>query len=344
LKDSQRRTTLYLLLPSLVVKVLFVIVPLANIILFSFLKFQNYRFTNSFTIENYTDLFAGGQWMFTLGTLVKTLGLTGLVLLMVIVGAYPIAYLLARKVRSPVTQTVILLLCILPFWTSYIIRMITWVPMLGQGGLINLTLLYLGLIDAPIKGLLFSYPSMVFVEFFLWIVFMVGPIFWVIARIPDEIMEASLNLGASRVKRLLTITLPMSIPGIATGTVFVFVMIMSDFATPKIIGGGHYFMFASYVDNSMAFTEYGLASSYSVLLTAVTLFFVYFLFRSVDLRKELYLDYSDPYRALWTIFHYGPPFFYRSQREHDFPYGTNGGLLVEIHVRIDRACRSRSCQ
>lgn len=287
MKNPHSRTTLYLLLPSLVVVVLFVIVPLATIVVFSFLKIENYRFTTALTLENYAGIFADGQWASTLGTLVKTLKMAGIVLIMVIAGAYPIAYLLARKVRNPVTQTVILLLCILPFWTSYIIRMITWVPMLGQGGLVNSILLSLGVIDAPIRSLLFSYQSMILVTFFLWIVFMVGPIFWVIARIPNEIMEASLNLGASKIKRFLTITLPMSIPGVATGFMFVFVMIISDFATPRIIGGGHYFTFASYVENSMAFAQYGLASSYSVMLTACTLFFVYWLFRFVDLRKEL---------------------------------------------------------
>lgn len=267
--------------------VLFVIVPLAVLALFSFLKMEHYRFRPEFTLENYAGVFADGAWIFTLETLLKTLGMAVLVLALVILGAYPIAYFLARRVRSAVLQTVILLICILPFWTSYVIRMITWVPILANTGIVNSTLLNMGIIKTPITTLLFSYKAMILVEFFLWVVFMIGPIFWVIARIPDEVMEASLNLGASRIKRFLTITLPLSVPGIATGIMFCFVMIMSDFATPKIIGGGHYFMFASFIDNSMQNSEFALAGAYSTIITVATLLLVYLLFRTVDLKKEL---------------------------------------------------------
>lgn len=287
MKEKRNWVTLCLLLPSLFITVIFVIVPLAGLVIFSFLRMEHYRFVPALTLENYAGVFADGAWLFTLETLAKTLGMAFLVLALVIFGAYPIAYFLARKIKSPVVQTVILVICILPFWTSYVIRMITWVPILANSGIINSFLLTLGIIKSPITTLLFSYKAMIFVEFFLWVVFMVGPIFWMIARIPDEVMEASLNLGASRIKRFLTITLPLSVPGIATGIMFCFVMIMSDFATPKIIGGGHYFMFASYIDNSMQNSEFALAGSYSTIMTVVTLFLVYLLFRAVDLRKEL---------------------------------------------------------
>ena len=287
MKEKRNWATLCLLLPSLFLTIVFVIVPLAALIIFSFLRLEYYRFVPALTLESYADVFADGAWLFTLETMGKTLGMAVLVLALVILGAYPIAYFLARRIKSPVTQTVILVLCILPFWTSYVIRMITWVPILANTGIINSFLLSSGIIKSPITTLLFSYKAMIFVEFFLWVVFMVGPIFWMIARIPDEVMEASLNLGASRIKRFLTITLPLSVPGIATGIMFCFVMIMSDFATPKIIGGGHYFMFASYIDNSMQNSEFALAGAYSTIMTVVTLFLVYLLFRTVDLRKEL---------------------------------------------------------
>lgn len=287
MKEKRNWATLCLLLPSLFLTIVFVIVPLAALIIFSFLRTESYRFVPALTLESYADVFADGAWLFTLETMGKTLGMAVLVLALVILGAYPIAYFLARRIKSPVTQTVILVLCILPFWTSYVIRMITWVPILANTGIINSFLLSSGIIKSPITTLLFSYKAMIFVEFFLWVVFMVGPIFWMIARIPDEVMEASLNLGASRIKRFLTITLPLSVPGIATGIMFCFVMIMSDFATPKIIGGGHYFMFASYIDNSMQNSEFALAGAYSTIMTVVTLFLVYLLFRTVDLRKEL---------------------------------------------------------
>jgi len=287
LKERGNRTTTYLLLPGMVFTILFVVAPVVGMVIFSVLKLEFYRFQPVFTLENYIDILSYGEWMTTLETLGRTLYMTGIVLGLVIAGAYPIGYLLARKIKSPVVQTVILLLCILPFWTSYVIRMITWVPLLAKEGIVNQILLSLGLIDAPVEWLLFSPASVVIVEFFLWIVFMVGPIFWVIARISDEVMEASLNLGATRIKRFLTITLPMSVPGIATGIMFVFVMLMSDFATPTIIGGGNYFSLASYLKISMRNSEFGMIASYSVLMIAVTFFIVYLLFRKVDLRKEL---------------------------------------------------------
>lgn len=279
--------TLYLLLPSLGMTVLFVLVPVVMAVIFSFLELVNYRFTPNFTLENWIDVFSGGAAGVTIGTMIKTLGVVGLVIGLVIAGAYPVAYLLAWRIKSQVTQTVILVLCILPYWTSYIIRMITWVPLLAEHGLVNMILMKLGIIDQPITTLLFSFKAMILVEFFLWIVFMIGPIFWFIARIPSEVMEASLNLGATRLKRFLTITLPLSVPGIATGILFIFIMIMSDFATPRIIGGGHIFFFASYVYSNMSFSEYAAASVYSVLLMGVVLAIVYLLFRLVDLRKEL---------------------------------------------------------
>lgn len=281
------RSTFLLLLPSLILVGLFVVIPVLTNVIFSLLRVEYYRFKPELTLENYADIFTFGAWKFTLETMVKTLGMAALVLGMVILGAYPIAYLLGRKIKSPVIQTFILLLCILPFWTSYIIRMITWVPLLASTGVINSILIGAGIIREPITSLLFSYQSMVIVQFFLWVVFMIGPIFWMISRIPEEVMEASLNLGASPLKRFLTITLPLSVPGIATGTLFVFVMIMSDFATPRIVGGGHYFLFSSYVANSMQNSEFALAGAYSTILTVTTLIFVYLLTRLVDLRKEL---------------------------------------------------------
>ena len=287
MKDRRSRKTFYLLLPNLVVTVLFVLVPVIGMVIFSLLRLEHYAFKPDLTFENYSLILADGAWIEVIINMLRTLGMLGVVLALVLIGAYPIAYLLARKVKNPGIQMAILLLCITPFWTSYIIRMVTWVPLLANEGIVNSILLSLGIIKEPLAWLLFSARAVIIVEFFLWIVFLVAPIFWVIARIPNEVMEASLNLGATRLKRFLTITLPMSVPGMAVGIMFVLVIIMGDFATPSIIGGGRFMSFSNHLKNYMVYSEFGIIGAYSVFLMATSLFLVYLLFRAVDLRKEL---------------------------------------------------------
>ena len=276
--------TLPLILPQAIWIVLFLVIPLVSIVVFSFWTYTGSGVSYVFTLRNYIDFFASTKYI---RTLLLTLKFTGIVMGLTLIVGYPVAYFLTFRVKKLRNQIALFLLCLVPFWTSSLIRAIGWWPVLGRNGLINQLLVTLGIIKEPVSVLLFSQFAVVIVKVQLYVVLMITPIFFSLAKIPKEIIEVAEDMGASGFQIFRRIILPLSFPGIAIGCIFVFAMAMGEFATPLVIGGGQSNVTGNLVKSMVDIIHWPFAAVNAVVLVIVMMLGVWSILRIVDPRKEL---------------------------------------------------------
>jgi putative spermidine/putrescine transport system permease protein len=198
-----------------------------------------------------------------------------------------VAYFLVFHVRNPLLALGLFLLCTVPFWTSNIIRMISWIPLLGKQGLINGVLMDLGLIHEPLEFLLFSSFAVVVAYVHQLTIFMIVPIFNSMGRIDKRIIEAALDAGASRFDILRLIVIPLSKSGIALGSIFVTSIVMGDFFVVKVMSGGGAASVVGAFYEDVGVLQYPTAAASAVLLTVILMLVVGAILRTVDIRKEI---------------------------------------------------------
>jgi putative spermidine/putrescine transport system permease protein len=271
--------------PLFVVLLFFVIIPLALVVAVSFFRYQVLvGLVPDFTFKNYIDILSNPtNW----ALYASTLKFTAIVLAITAVLGFWIAYFLVFHVRNLLIAIGLFLVCTVPFWTSNIIRMISWRPVLGREGLINSALLKLGLIDQPLEWLLFSDFSVVVAYVHLFTLFMIVPIFNSMARIDRALLEAARDGGASRWGVVWNVVLPLSKTGIALGAVFVVTLVMGDFFVVAVMSGGLSGSATSGIFNDLQFLNYPRAAASAVILLIIVLMIATAIFRLVDVRKEL---------------------------------------------------------
>jgi putative spermidine/putrescine transport system permease protein len=274
----------YLAVPGILFMGVSLGIVIVHTLIISFWSMKGFLLVPSWTLGNYVKILL--SWDF-LSIIFYTLRITFSVLAIVLIIGYPVAYFLARVLKSQRLKLILLMLCIIPFWTSYVTRMVTWIPMLGKEGLLNSLLVALGVFDTPSGIFLFSEPAMIFVMVFLYSVFCVGPIYFSMSRIDEEVIESAYDLGAGRLKTFFHVIVPLSLPGVATGALFVIVMVMGEYATPAIIGGNKYPMLGNNLMAENAILQWAPASAYSVLLMGLTLMLTILLFRIINVRKQM---------------------------------------------------------
>ena len=174
-----------------------------------------------------------------------------------------------------------------PFWTSYLIRAVAWIPMLGRRGLLNNLLLSLGIVDKPVSFLLYSEFGYTMALVQLYVVLSVGPIFFSLAKIDRSILEAARDMGASPFQTFREIIFPLSLPGVAIGMIFIFVLIMGEFATAVVVYGGKTATAGTVILNYYAIANYPFAAVNSLMLMVAMMIGVMLILRLVNLRKEL---------------------------------------------------------
>lgn len=270
--------------PLAVVLLLFLVAPIIVIGIVSFWDYNEYSVIPDFIFDNYEFLLTSPvTWLAYLNTFKYAL-ITWLITLGL---GFTIAYFMAFHIRTNANQTLLFLLCTIPFLTSNIIRMISWIPLLGRNGLINSTLADLGVISEPIEWLLFSDFSIVLAYIHLYTLFMVVPIFNNMMRIDRSLIEAAIDAGARPYQILRDIVIPLSKSGIIIGSIFVFTMVMGDFVTVKIMGGGIKANVAVLIYNEISLLQYPAAAAGAVVLLTTVLMMLVILFRLVDIRKEV---------------------------------------------------------
>jgi len=277
--------------PLTAVFVLFFLIPLALILMVSFWDFNQYEMLPGFTIKNYVSIFDGcassGDMCVTFKTYLSTFKFSFLVWLITLVIGFTVSYFLAFHVRSAGVQTLLFVLCTIPFWTSNVIRMISWVPLLGRNGLVNQTLLGMGAIEQPIEWLLFSSFSVTLAFVHLYTMFMIVPIFNSMMRIDRSLIEAASDSGATAWQTLWNVIVPLSRTGIIIGSIFVITIVMGDFVTIGVMGGQQIASIGKIIQVQTSYLQFPLAAANAVILLALVLMIIWALTRLVDIRKEL---------------------------------------------------------
>lgn len=270
--------------PLALILVVFLLLPMCALVVVSFFDYDSVQIIPAFEFTNYTDvLWSAVTWE----TYLNTLRYTVIVWAVTTVLGFIVAYVLAFEIRSRVTQMVLFLVCTVPFLTSNIIRMISWIPFLGREGLLNTALLRLGLIHQPLAFLLFSDFAVVLAYTHLYTLFMVTPVFNTMMRIDRRLIEAALDGGAGWWRIMTNVIIPLSRSGIAIGSIFVVTLVMGDFATVRLMSGGQSASVGLMISNQISSLQYPAACANAVVLLAVVLIMVAAILRIVDIRKEL---------------------------------------------------------
>ena len=279
-------------MPFGLVFAVFFIIPLILVVIVSFWDYNDYSMLPAFTTRSYTETFEGCWTQLPdlctiLKTYVSTAKFCFIVWLTTLIIGFTIAYFLAFHIRSTTTQMVLFLVCTIPFWTSNVIRMISWIPLLGRNGLVNDALIRAHVVDKPVEWLLYSPFSVSLAFTHLFTFFMVVPIFNSMMRIDKRLVEAAYDSGASAWQTLWNLIVPLSKPGIVIGSIFVVTIVMGDFITFDVMGGEQIASAGKVVETRLNALQFPPAAANAVILLAVTLLIITALNRVVDVQKEL---------------------------------------------------------
>jgi putative spermidine/putrescine transport system permease protein len=279
-------------IPLIFIFSFFFILPLSLTLIVSFWDYSDYALIPDFTFRNYQEIFEGciinlPDLCVTFKTYLSTLKFCFSVWLLTLLIGFTIAYFLRFHVKTMTIQIVLFLVCTIPFWTSNVIRMIAWIPLLGRNGLVNDIFINIGLIDDPIEWLLYSDFSVILSFIYLYTLFMIVPIFNSMLRIDESLLEVAYDSGASGFQTLVNVIIPLCKPGIAIGSIFVITIVMGDFITIGIMGGQQIASVGKIIHVEMQYLQFPAAAANAVILLLVVLIIIYTLTRAVDIRKEL---------------------------------------------------------
>ena len=278
--------------PMMLIFAVFFLLPLVFVTIVSAWDYNEYEMIPVFSLRGYTDTFEGcmadlPDLCTMLKTYLNTLKLCLLTWALTLLIGFTVAYFLAFHVRSKTWQIVLTLLCTIPFWTSNVIRMIAWIPLLGRNGLVNKGLLGIGLVRQPVEWLLYSEFSVVLALVHLFTFFMVVPIFNSLIRIDKRLIEAAYDTGASGWQTLVNVVIPLAKPGIVIGSIFVITIVMGDFVTIGVMGGQQIASAGKIIETRLNALQFPAAAANAVILLGVTILIILALTRIVDIRKEL---------------------------------------------------------
>lgn len=243
--------------------ILFTILPLLIIVLFSFTeKTEMGSIKMVFTLENYRKFF---QPLY-LNVLKRSVILAVVSTVMCLIVGYPMAYIMSRAPRKK--RNLMATLFVLPLWTNFLLRTYAWMGLLREQGLINEFLKAIGLIERPLQ-LLYNNGAVVMGMVYNFLPFMVLPIYSVLVKLDDSLLEAAQDLGANDVKVFRKVIFPLSLPGVATGIYMVFMPAVSTFVLSDLLGGSHTILLGNLIENQFRNArnwQFGSAISVIMLL------------------------------------------------------------------------------
>jgi len=278
--------------PLALVFAVFFVVPLALTLVVSAWRYNEYAMIPAFSGRNYVSVFSGcvaelPGLCLTFKTYLSTLRLCAAVWFATLLLGFAVAYFLAFHVRSVTWQTVLFLVCTIPFWTSNVIRMVSWVPLLGRNGLVNSFLQAAGLTGAPLEWLLFSNFSVIVAFVHLYTMFMIVPVFNSMSRIDRSLLEAAYDAGATGWQTLWNVIVPLSKPGIVIGSIFIITIVIGDYVTIGVMGGQQIASVGKVIQVQLSYLQFPLAAANAMVLLAAVLVIVWGMTRLVDIRAEL---------------------------------------------------------
>jgi putative spermidine/putrescine transport system permease protein len=278
--------------PLALVFAVFFLLPLVTTVVVSLWRYNEYSMTPALVGDNYASVFSGclselPELCLTFKTYLSTLKFCALAWLFTLLLGFTVAYFLTFHVRSLASQMALFLVCTIPFWTSNVIRMISWVPLLGRNGLVNSVLQASGATREPLTWLLFSDFAVLLAFVHLYTMFMIVPIFNSMSRIDRSLLEAAYDAGATGWQTLWNVIVPLSKPGIVIGSIFIVTIVIGDYVTIGVMGGQQIASVGKVIQVQLSYLQFPLAAANAMVLLAAVLVIVWGMTRLVDIREEL---------------------------------------------------------
>lgn len=275
-RDTEAASGLALISPTAIYAVLLLAAPLATIILYSFMTDGDLKVIWEFSWSNYVETWTNRVYR---SIMFRSLAVAIAVTIVTVLLAYPVAYFVSFHV-SPSKKSLWLFLITIPFWTSYLIRVFLWKVILGYNGVINSALMSVGVIDEPLTAISYNVQAMVVTLAHAYAPFAILPIFVALEKIDRSLLEAGQDLGETKFRTFLRVTLPLSISGVAAAVLIVFIPTIGDYVTPNLIGGGKIPMIANIIEVLMLVRDdkplgSAIAVSAMLIVTLVSLIFLF---------------------------------------------------------------------
>lgn len=261
--------------------IFFVALPLVYLVVLSFLtRAQTWGVVSEFTLDNYIKI---GKPVY-LNTFKESFQLAVLTTISTLIIGYPFGYFMARLEKR--ARSLMMVLVVIPFWTSALMRMYGWIIIFRSNGILDKILMRAGLTDSPLK-LLYSYPAVLVGMIYSLLPFMILSVYSSTDKMDWSLVEAARDLGATRLQAFLTVTVKMTLPGIMSGIVLVFIPSMGLFFIADILGGGKVMLVGNLIQNQLqSGRDWPFAAALSVVLMLFTSFMIW-LYRKVTRVKDL---------------------------------------------------------
>jgi spermidine/putrescine transport system permease protein len=243
-RRSESAQGLFLISPTLGFALLLLAVPLIMVAALSFWTQDYLTLDRTFTTANYVTAWTEPMYQYLMA---RSLKISIFVTAATVFLAYPVAYFISFHV-APKRKAMWIFLITIPFWTSYLMRIFLWKVILGYNGVINGSLTGLGIIDEPLSFILYNQNAVVLTLAHAWVPFAILPIFVALERVDRSLIEAAEDLGDSRLRRFLRVTLPLSMPGVIAATIIVFIPTIGDYVTPRLVGGPNGLMISNMIE------------------------------------------------------------------------------------------------
>jgi spermidine/putrescine transport system permease protein len=251
--------------PAILLFGAFFLAPMALIVAYSFWTVVNYNVVHHWTFENYSYFFSTSTYVTTLW---DTIWVAAVATFLTLLAAFPLAYWLARYVR-PAFRGPLLVMIILPFWTSYLLRVTSWTTILGEKGVLNRFLEATGLIHHPLSFLLYNRPAVILVLIYLYFPFAALTLYATLERFDWQQLRAAMDLGAPPRTAITRVLLPQIRPGLTTAVIFVFIPVLGEYLTPQLVGGTRGVMIGNLIVNFFQGAEYTRGAAVSLLIAAL---------------------------------------------------------------------------
>ncbi len=275
-RQSDTAQGLTLVSPTFIYAILLLAAPIALVVALSFWTQDYLTLIRTPTLENYRE--AWGELIYQT-LMLRSLKLSMFVTFFTIMLAFPVAYYVSFYV-NPKRKPFWIFMITIPFWTSYLMRIFLWKVILGYNGVINGSLMGLGIIESPIREIAYSQNAVIITLAHAWVPFAILTIFVALEKIDRSLLEAAKDLGDGPFRRFIRITLPLAMPGVIAATVIVFIPTIGDYVTPRLVGGPNGLMISNMIELQFkkannAPLGAALALSAMFLVTLISLVFVW---------------------------------------------------------------------
>lgn len=264
-KRHLREQSVYVLmaLPAVILLLVIFVYPLLSI-------FKLSTFDPSFTLRHWEHFFTGQSY---LTVLANTFRISIVTTAMCLILGYPVAYLLSQA--SSKARSLLMIAVLIPYFTSFLVRTFAWIVLLGGSGVVNSLLIRLGLVEYPLRLIYNAFSVYVSMAQIL-VVFMILPLYGVMVGIDKNLPKAAQNLGASPFQAFLKVFFPLSMPGVTSGCLLVFILALAFYVTPRLLGGPKEMTLSMLIDFTVLRhgLDWGFAGVQALVLTGCTVFFV----------------------------------------------------------------------